>query len=108
MKNEIIKSSDMGSHIEAVECYIEGKIVECLFGLEGKVTWKAFSGQPQKNLVRSPALTARGGLRDTVGAGSQTSMKSAIMAIICVSFNKNNNNKTKLKPHFKTIKNNYN
>lgn len=30
-----------------------------------------------------PALTARGGFSETVGAGSQTSMKSATSAIIC-------------------------
>ena len=32
-------------------------------------TWKALSGQLWKNLDKPPAESARGGLRDTVGAG---------------------------------------
>ena len=32
-------------------------------------TWKALSGQLWKNLDKPPAESARGGLRDTGGAG---------------------------------------
>lgn len=45
------------------------------------VTWKALSGQLWKNLAIDPAFTASGGCRDTVGAGSQTNIKSATIAM---------------------------
>jgi hypothetical protein len=45
------------------------------------VTWNALSGQLWKNLARDPAFIASAGCRDTVGAGSQTSMKSATIAM---------------------------
>ena len=45
-------------------------------------TWKALSGQLQKNLAMAPEFTASGGRKDTVGAGSHTSMKSATIAMI--------------------------
>ena len=47
-----------------------------------KMTWKALSGHPKKNFAIGPAVKERDARRGTVGAGSQTSMKSAIIAII--------------------------
>ncbi len=43
-------------------------------------TWNALSGQLAKNLVTAFCLAAPLPLRPSVGAGSQTSMKSAISA----------------------------
>ena len=45
------------------------------------VTWNALSGQLWKNLAIDPAFLASAGCRDTVGAGSQTSIKSATIAM---------------------------
>lgn len=45
-------------------------------------TWKALSGQLQKNLEMAPEFIASGGRKDTVGAGSHASMKSATIAMI--------------------------
>ena len=47
-------------------------------------TWKALSGQLWKKLAIAPAFLASGGCNDTVGAGRQTSMKSATIAMTWV------------------------
>jgi hypothetical protein len=60
-------------------------------GMPGWTFWKALSGQPANMRARKLSLLALlAAAKDRVGAGSHTSMKSAMMAIITLAATKSN------------------